>query len=110
MNVGNNCGTSRPPFVGFQRFQNWQMYNHCLNFQLILPSCFQQKVDKVVKIVPTIVLGSITENFVSYSIQIMSLQTSKRRKMGRLPLPSMSFFDAFTATAFFYQFQLIPFG
>ena len=27
MSVGNNCGTSRPPFLGFHCFQNWQMYH-----------------------------------------------------------------------------------
>ena len=68
MNVGNDCGTSRPPFLGFHRFQNWHWYNHRSNFWLIL-----------LEIVSNIVLGNIGGNLFlqfSYSIQIRSLQLS----------------------------------
>ena len=40
MNVGNECGTSRPPFLGFHCFQNWHMYNHRSDFWLIFLNCF----------------------------------------------------------------------
>ena len=49
INVGNNCGTSRPPFFfGFYRFQKLPMYGHRSNFRLIFQGCSPQKVDKVV--------------------------------------------------------------
>ena len=43
------------------------MYYHRSNFQLIFQSCFQQEVDKVVTIVPNIVLGNMIENIFQYS-------------------------------------------
>ena len=54
MNVGNDCGTSRPPFLGFHRFQNWYMYNHRSNFWLIFLNCFSPEGGKAVEIVPNI--------------------------------------------------------
>ena len=53
LNVGNDCGTNRPPFLEFHRSQNWPMYyiNNHSNCWLIFP----QDIGKVVKIIPNIV-------------------------------------------------------
>ena len=59
MNVGNDCGTSRLPFLGFHRFQNRHMYNHHSNFWLTYQNGFSPEGDKAVEFVPNIVLGNI---------------------------------------------------
>ena len=68
MNEGNNSGPSRPSFLGFYCFQNWQKYNHRSIFQLVFPKLLPQEVNQVVKIVPTIVLGSIIGNFFQHLV------------------------------------------
>ena len=68
INVGNNCGTSRPPLFGFHRLQNWPMYIHRSNFWLVFQKCLLQKVAKVEKIVPNVVLGSILKLLIAIQL------------------------------------------
>ena len=40
MNVGNNCGTLHPPFLGYHHFPNWQIYIYFFFF--IEKNCFRE--------------------------------------------------------------------
>ena len=82
MNVGNNGGTSRLPFLGFGGLKNWSMYNHSSIFWLIFQKCLLEEVVKAEKMVSKTFFLSIYGKFLlcfSYSIKIKTQQPSRKR-------------------------------